>query len=133
MPSPAVIVQGLIIVVILISLLLVFLACNTRNTRNNQDQHQQADADDMDEVVQMASIAMALLDRVTYPRHCQSSEEDCAICLGTFEDGDLCSIMPLCRHEFHRACIASWLMAYNNTCPLCRAQLQWLTVAQSMV
>ncbi|CAN6330186.1 unnamed protein product [Urochloa humidicola] len=123
-----VIVQGLIIVVILISLVLVFLACNTRNT-NNQDQHQQAD----DEALQMASIAMALLDRVTYPRHCQSSEEDCTICLGTFEEGDLCSIMPLCRHEFHRACIASWLMAYNNTCPLCRAQLQWLAVAENMV
>ncbi|CAO2153522.1 unnamed protein product [Urochloa humidicola] len=128
-----VIVQGLVIVVILISPVLVFLACNTRNTRNNQDQHQQADAEEMDEAVQMASVAMALLDRVTYPRHCQSSEEDCTICLGTFEEGDLCSIMPLCRHEFHRACIASWLMAYNNTCPLCRAQLQWLAVAENMV
>jgi hypothetical protein len=26
------------------------------------------------------------------------------------------SVMPGCRHEFHRSCIAKWLMACNNTC-----------------
>ena len=106
------------------------------------------------EAVQMASMAMILLDYVTYPRQNASASasasagggdgsteasgrtsasEDCAICLGPFEDGDWCSVMPICRHEFHQDCIADWLMAYNNSCPLCRAQLQWLAVAQDMV
>ncbi|XP_062203093.1 probable E3 ubiquitin-protein ligase ATL45 [Phragmites australis] len=108
------------------------------------------------EAVQMASMAMILLDYVTYPRQNASASasasasagggdrsteasgrtsasEDCAICLGPFEDGDWCSVMPMCRHEFHQDCIADWLMAYNNSCPLCRAQLQWLDVAQGMV
>ncbi|KAJ1273799.1 hypothetical protein BS78_05G012200 [Paspalum vaginatum] len=61
-----------------------------------------------------------------------SEEDDCAICLGAFEDGDLCSVMPTCRHEFHKACIAGWLKAGNNTCPLCRAELRQALV-QAMV
>ncbi|CAO2145352.1 unnamed protein product [Urochloa humidicola] len=52
------------------------------------------------------------------------SEDCCSICLGQFEDGDMCSVMPACRHHFHTDCIAAWFKASNNTCPLCRAQLQ---------
>lgn len=62
-----------------------------------------------------------------------AEEEDCAICLGQFEDGDRCSVMPICHHEFHRDCIANWLLAQHNTCPLCRAKLQWSLAAQDMV
>jgi heme/copper-type cytochrome/quinol oxidase subunit 2 len=82
--------------------------------------------------VQMAAMAVALLNHVTHPRQNVMAAEDCAICLSQFEDGDLCSVMPGCRHEFHRSCIAKWLKACNNTCPLCRAQLQW-DVAHDMV
>ncbi|KAJ1275115.1 hypothetical protein BS78_05G111700 [Paspalum vaginatum] len=98
--------------------------------------------------VQMASDALALLDHVTYLRMQRSAaaasaggsaaaaaaaaaDEDGgggAICLGTFEGGEWCSVMPLCAHEFHRRCVEGWLRAYNNTCPLCRAQLQWNAV-----
>ncbi|KAL6653331.1 hypothetical protein ACP70R_008909 [Stipagrostis hirtigluma subsp. patula] len=111
------------------------------------------------EAAQMASIAIILLDYVTFLRRndaaaaasCSapaangsgdgstgagtpsSAPEDCAICLGPLEDGEWFSVMPLCRHEFHRVCIAKWLLAYNNTCPLCRAQLQWSAVAEDMV
>lgn len=62
-----------------------------------------------------------------------SEDEYCAICLGQFEDGDLCSVMPICHHEFHRDCIANWLVARHNTCPLCRAKLQWSLVVHDMV
>jgi hypothetical protein len=44
------------------------------------------------------------------------SADGCAIYLGQLEDGDWCSVMSGCRHEFHRSCIAKWLMACNNTC-----------------
>ncbi|KAL6642026.1 hypothetical protein ACP70R_020207 [Stipagrostis hirtigluma subsp. patula] len=108
------------------------------------------------EAAQMASIAVILLDYVTFLRQndatasascsasasggdgsteagASSATEDCAICLGPLEDGEWFSVMPLCRHEFHRVCIAKWLLAYNNTCPLCRAQLQWSAVAEHIV
>ena len=61
-----------------------------------------------------------------------SEDDDCAICLGAFEDGDLCSVMPGCQHEFHKACIAGWLKEGNDTCPLCRAELR-LALLQAMV
>ncbi|KAL6871041.1 hypothetical protein ACP4OV_014889 [Aristida adscensionis] len=79
-------------------------------------------------------MAAALLYHVSYPRRqndgsteetSRSPEEDCAICLGPMEGGEWCSVMPGCRHEFHRACIATWLLASNTTCPLCRAHLHW--------
>ncbi|KAK3119576.1 hypothetical protein QOZ80_9AG0672420 [Eleusine coracana subsp. coracana] len=115
-----------------------------RNRRRAQlvDPPQHQVPDPSMEAVQMASVAIVLLDYVTYrwqPLSTQEeastspTEDSCAICLGQFEGGDLCSVMPLCRHEFHRDCIANWLMAYNNTCPLCRAELQWLDVAHDMV
>jgi hypothetical protein len=60
-------------------------------------------------VVQMAAMAMVLLDYVTYPRQqnaatssCTRGGDDhllaatlveCTICLGQFEDGDWCSVM----------------------------------------
>nr|CAB3462860.1 unnamed protein product [Digitaria exilis] len=71
-------------------------------------------------------MAVALLDHVTYPYHADEdaeadAEEECSICLGPFEQDELCSIMPVCRHEFHKPCIAGW------------AQLQWFTVAENMV
>ncbi|KAJ1273802.1 hypothetical protein BS78_05G012500 [Paspalum vaginatum] len=100
------------------------------------------------ETAQMASIALAVLDHITYPVQnaaagggsaaaaadsgSSASSERCAICRGTFQDGDWCSVMPLCRHKFHRNCIAGvWLRAYDNTCPSCRTQLHW--TAQDMV
>jgi hypothetical protein len=96
-------------------------------SKNNHQDQQQADARLPEE---MKPVAIAMLDSVTYPRRNAggddplSAVEDCAICLGPFEDGELCSIMPVCRHEFHRDCTVDWLiMACKNTCPLCRAQL----------
>lgn len=59
-----------------------------------------------------------------------AAAEDCVICLGQFEDGDQCSEMPICHHEFHKDCIANWLKRHN-TCPLCRAKPQWSLVAQN--
>ncbi|KAJ1275116.1 hypothetical protein BS78_05G111800 [Paspalum vaginatum] len=91
----------------------------------------------------MGSDALALLDHVTYLGTQRSAaaasasgsavaaaagEDDgcCAICLGAFEGGDWCNVMPLCGHEFHRGCMEGWLRTYKTTtCPLCRAQLQW--------
>ncbi|RLM69880.1 hypothetical protein C2845_PM17G00870 [Panicum miliaceum] len=129
---------------VIAAVLVITCLCSKNN--HHQDQ-QQADARLPEE---MKAIAIALLDSVTYPRRNASAAggddpssaeetaavlvEDCAICLGPFEDGDLCSIMPVCRHEFHRDCIVDWLMmACKNTCPLRRAQLQWSVAAENMV
>jgi len=48
---------------------------------------------------------------------------DCAVCLSEFTDGDECSTLPNCNHDFHSLCIEPWFASHSN-CPLCRAPVQ---------
>ena len=45
----------------------------------------------------------------------------CAICLAEFKPGDAVSWShnTQCQHQFHRACIAEWLIKHRE-CPCCR-------------
>ena len=48
-----------------------------------------------------------------------NGNDECAICLENFEEGDSCRGFPVCNHIFHSICIGNWLRK-NPTCPLCR-------------
>lgn len=51
-----------------------------------------------------------------------ASTEDCAICLSTFELGEMLIALPCDRihqHCFHAQCIRTWLTR-QNSCPLCQ-------------
>ncbi|MQM00139.1 hypothetical protein Taro_032871 [Colocasia esculenta] len=47
---------------------------------------------------------------------------DCAVCLESFQAGDRCRLLPLCRHSFHAQCLDSWLLK-SSICPICRANV----------
>lgn len=49
------------------------------------------------------------------------AQENCAICLEKFEDGDeaCTSNNQNCKHVFHHECIFEWLLK-NEDCPCCR-------------
>eukprot|EP00252_Welwitschia_mirabilis_P010872 TRINITY_DN24485_c0_g1_i1.p1 TRINITY_DN24485_c0_g1~~TRINITY_DN24485_c0_g1_i1.p1 ORF type:complete len:184 (+),score=13.50 TRINITY_DN24485_c0_g1_i1:102-653(+) len=47
-------------------------------------------------------------------------ENECAICLVEFEDGDKVCFLPNCGHCFHKHCISQWI-ACQASCPTCRA------------
>ncbi|CAM0955885.1 unnamed protein product [Alopecurus aequalis] len=47
---------------------------------------------------------------------------DCAVCIVEFRDGDLARLLPRCGHQFHAACVDTWLYLHS-TCPLCRASV----------
>jgi hypothetical protein len=48
----------------------------------------------------------------------QFGKAECSICTDNFNSGDLLISLP-CEHEYHSACIESWLKL-NATCPICR-------------
>uniref|UniRef100_A0A2P2MX06 RING-type E3 ubiquitin transferase n=1 Tax=Rhizophora mucronata TaxID=61149 RepID=A0A2P2MX06_RHIMU len=47
---------------------------------------------------------------------------ECPICLGEFVDGEKIRVLPRCNHEFHVACIDTWLLSHSS-CPNCRHSL----------
>ncbi|KAG5522908.1 hypothetical protein RHGRI_034904 [Rhododendron griersonianum] len=50
----------------------------------------------------------------------KSSHIECAICLESFKEGEMCRLLPNCQHSFHAQCIDSWLLK-AAICPVCRA------------
>jgi hypothetical protein len=50
----------------------------------------------------------------------------CAICT---EEQDLATSLKACGHCFHEECITSWLQE-SKTCPICRADIQDMTIVQ---
>ncbi|XP_038895799.1 E3 ubiquitin-protein ligase RING1-like [Benincasa hispida] len=45
---------------------------------------------------------------------------DCSICLDEFSEGEICRMLPKCKHVFHRFCIDQWLPNERH-CPVCRS------------
>jgi hypothetical protein len=56
------------------------------------------------------------------------ASDDCTVCLGEFQDGELLRLLPKCAHAFHVQCIDTWLRAHVS-CPLCRANVLMDTAA----
>ncbi|XP_050204504.1 RING-H2 finger protein ATL16-like [Mercurialis annua] len=52
----------------------------------------------------------------------KESDNECAVCLGEFEEGEWLKHLPNCVHVFHIACIDTWFQTHSN-CPLCRTQV----------
>lgn len=56
----------------------------------------------------------------TSPRN--SNQNECSICLESFDPPTgIVRILP-CTHNFHHKCLAVWVKT-NRTCPMCRFQL----------
>jgi hypothetical protein len=64
------------------------------------------------------------LPTVTYvgDRSKEQGDDECAICLTEFEDGQAMRVLPQCGHGFHAACVDTWLRSHSS-CPSCRRVL----------
>ncbi|KAI3874288.1 hypothetical protein MKW92_045184 [Papaver armeniacum] len=49
-----------------------------------------------------------------------SFNNECVVCLSTFEDGQDVRQLSRCKHSFHAPCIDMWLYSHPD-CPLCRS------------
>ncbi|XP_073271654.1 RING-H2 finger protein ATL40-like [Primulina huaijiensis] len=61
----------------------------------------------------------ARLVNVVYSAAAFQRTKDCAICLDSFQEGDNCSSLPVCKHLFHAHCVDRWIWKRPN-CPICR-------------
>ncbi|KAL6633761.1 hypothetical protein ACP70R_026432 [Stipagrostis hirtigluma subsp. patula] len=52
----------------------------------------------------------------------KAADDECAICLAEFEDGQAMRVLPQCGHGFHAACVDTWLRSHSS-CPSCRRVL----------
>jgi hypothetical protein len=81
-----------------------------------------ADTLDINLVVGLGKAAVEALPTFRYKTEAAAVME-CAICMGEFQEGELCRSLPKCAHSFHLECIDMWLFSHS-TCPLCRAVLE---------
>lgn len=51
-----------------------------------------------------------------------SNDCECSICIDNFKEGQEVIKLP-CNHLFHKNCIKSHLINYNDKCPLCRGNV----------
>lgn len=49
--------------------------------------------------------------------------DECTICLGAVEEGEVVRALPACGHVFHVPCVDTWL-ASSSSCPVCRAEVE---------
>lgn len=57
-------------------------------------------------------------------------DNHCSICLNEYDEGDSLTLLPICKHVFHDACISVWL-ARSRRCPLCQRDLSVLGSSSS--
>jgi hypothetical protein len=48
------------------------------------------------------------------------NNEQCSICLNTYQKNEYKREMDICKHRFHKKCIDKWLVGNSMTCPLCK-------------
>ncbi|GHJ83688.1 hypothetical protein NliqN6_0090 [Naganishia liquefaciens] len=59
------------------------------------------------------------------------SKDECSICLGSFERGDVIRILP-CGHLFHKTEVDDWLVKWKKVCPVCRMDITAAPTADTL-
>ncbi|KAI3912779.1 hypothetical protein MKW98_005699 [Papaver atlanticum] len=49
----------------------------------------------------------------------EGKDDECVICLSSYEDGQDVKQLSRCKHSFHASCIDMWLFSHSD-CPICR-------------
>lgn len=67
----------------------------------------------------------------SYKANHDTLSNECAICLGEYEDHEWVKTMPNCFHVFHVSCIDTWFKT-SSSCPVCRSDVFNLEVSFCM-
>lgn len=60
-----------------------------------------------------------------------NNDQECAVCLSAFEEGEEVRELPRCMHSFHVSCIDMWLYSHLD-CPLCRSPVEPLVLRRNI-
>ncbi|PVH47700.1 hypothetical protein PAHAL_4G122800 [Panicum hallii] len=81
--------------------------------------------------VGLGASAIAALPAYSYEK--KSGGDECAVCLGELQRGEVVKQLPACAHLFHDGCVDAWLRSHV-TCPVCRSLVDaWAPVAAGIV
>lgn len=72
------------------------------------------------------------LETYVYQKEGKEEEDDCVVCLGQLQQGELVVKLQFCSHFFHEKCINPWLRQHK-TCPICRSKVNQKAAESSMV
>ncbi|RYE20259.1 MAG: hypothetical protein EOP45_11345, partial [Sphingobacteriaceae bacterium] len=50
-------------------------------------------------------------------------DQQCTVCLYSYNSNDQVVCMPECQHFFHTECAKDWLTKYKRSCPNCRLEI----------
>jgi E3 ubiquitin-protein ligase RNF13 len=56
-----------------------------------------------------AELVYKLKSKIFHKENKNDEEEECIICLETYQEGDILRKLP-CNHEFHSLCVDTWLI-----------------------
>lgn len=77
----------------------------------------------LDESLQRRTADVHTVDALPRAHPKDAAGKVCAVCLDSFRRDDLITLLPPCKHIFHKECISKWLLERHRTCPLCNVDV----------
>ncbi|XP_061352408.1 RING-H2 finger protein ATL51-like [Gastrolobium bilobum] len=99
-------------------LLRYFLRPHRVQRRNNRNRIKKSGGVQEEILNKIPILSYSTLKNEVFPL----DHNECSICLGELEDGELVRLLPACYHAFHIPCIDAWFKDHAN-CPVCRSPI----------
>merc|ERR1719359_373024 len=77
----------------------------------------------LDETVERPTSSKENVDGLPRARAEDAIGEVCTVCLDPFHLNDTISLLPRCKHLFHKDCVSKWLLERHRVCPLCSVEV----------
>jgi len=77
----------------------------------------------LDESVARPTASKESVDGLPIARWEQAEGQVCTVCLDPFRLNDTISLLPRCKHLFHKDCVSKWLLERHRKCPLCSVEV----------
>jgi len=77
----------------------------------------------LDETVERPTSSKEKVDGLPRARAEDAIGEVCTVCLDPFHLNDTISLLPRCKHLFHKDCVSKWLLERHRVCPLCSVEV----------